>query len=84
MHEQNILMELRHGIPTKRFWHRDLGGFRADNDLRRLVNKGLEALPAHIHLEDLENSATYFTSGFIVYFARVTGVRGWPCTAKSF
>lgn len=53
MHEQNILMELRNGIPTKRFWHRDLGGFRLDNDLRRLANKGLEALPKHIHLGDL-------------------------------
>ncbi len=31
MHEQNILMELRNGIPTKRFWYRDLGGFRVDN-----------------------------------------------------
>ncbi len=40
MHEQNILMELRNGIPTKRFWHRDLGGFRVDNQLRRLANKG--------------------------------------------
>jgi siderophore synthetase component len=53
MHEQNILMELRNGIPTKRFWHRDLGGFRADSALRRLANKDLEALPAHVHLEDL-------------------------------
>ena len=53
MHEQNILMELRNGTPTKRFWHRDLGGFRADNALRRLANKDLEALPAHVHLEDL-------------------------------
>jgi hypothetical protein len=60
MHEQNILMELRNGIPTKRFWHRDLGGFRADNDLRRLVNKGLEALPAHIHLEDLGKQCDVF------------------------
>lgn len=53
MHEQNILMELRNGIPTKRFWHRDLGGFRLDNDLRRLANKGLESLPKHIQLGDL-------------------------------
>jgi len=53
MHEQNILMELRNGVPTKRFWHRDLGGFRADDALRRLANKDLEALPAHIHLNDL-------------------------------
>jgi hypothetical protein len=60
MHEQNILMELRNGIPTKRFWHRDLGGFRADNDLRRLANKGLEALPTHIHLEDLGEQRDIF------------------------
>jgi hypothetical protein len=60
MHEQNILMELRNGIPTKRFWHRDLGGFRADNDLRRLANKGLESLPVHIHLEDLGKQCDIF------------------------
>ncbi len=60
MHEQNILMELRNGVPTKRFWHRDLGGFRADNALRRLANKGLEALPVHIHLEDLGKQCDIF------------------------
>ena len=49
MHEQNILMELRDGMPTKRFWHRDLGGFGLDRDLRRLAGKGLEGLPAGIH-----------------------------------
>jgi hypothetical protein len=60
MHEQNILMELRNGIPTKRFWHRDLGGFRADNELRRLANKDFAALPAHIHLEDLGKQCDVF------------------------
>lgn len=60
MHEQNILMEMRNGIPTKRFWHRDLGGFRADNALRRLANKDLEALPTHIHLEDLGKQCDIF------------------------
>jgi IucA / IucC family len=48
MHEENILMELRHGKPTKRFWHRDLGGFGVDRDLRRLGDKGLEGLPAGV------------------------------------
>ena len=45
MHEENILMELRNRIPTRRFWHRDLGGFGVDRDLRRLAGKGLERLP---------------------------------------
>jgi hypothetical protein len=49
MHEQNILMELRDGRPTKRFWYRDLGGFGVDRDLRRLATKGFERLPAGIH-----------------------------------
>jgi IucA / IucC family/Ferric iron reductase FhuF-like transporter len=49
MHEQNILMELRNGIPTKRFWYRDLGGFGVDRDLRRLAGKGFERLPAGVH-----------------------------------
>lgn len=60
MHEQNILMELRNGIPTKRFWHRDLGGFRADSELRRLTDKNFEALPTHIHLEDLGRQCDVF------------------------
>jgi hypothetical protein len=59
-HEQNILMELRNGVPTKRFWYRDLGGFRVDNELRRLANKGLEALPRHIHLGDLGEQCDIF------------------------
>jgi hypothetical protein len=49
MHEENILMELRNGIPTRRFWHRDLGGFGLDRDLRRLAGKDLEGLPAGVH-----------------------------------
>src|SRR5204863_2719090 len=53
MHEQNILMELRNGKPTKRFWHRDLGGFLVDRNLRRLAGKGFEALPAGIHQRHL-------------------------------
>jgi len=60
MHEQNILMELRNGIPTKRFWYRDLAGFRVDNDLRRLANKSLEALPPHIHLGYLGEQCDIF------------------------
>ncbi len=60
MHEQNILMELRNGVPTKRFWHRDLGGFRADNELRRLANKDFDSLPVHIHLEDLGKQCDVF------------------------
>ena len=67
MHEQNILMELRNGIPTKRFWHRDLGGFRADNALRRLANKGLEALPTHIHLHDLGEQCDIFHQWLLSY-----------------
>lgn len=53
MHEQNILMELRDGAPTGRFWHRDLGGFLLDRHLRRLANKGFEELPAGIRMQHL-------------------------------
>jgi hypothetical protein len=49
MHEQNILMELREGKPTQRFWYRDQGGFGVDRELRRLANKGFENLPKGIH-----------------------------------
>ncbi|HEY6805364.1 MAG TPA: ferric iron reductase [Pyrinomonadaceae bacterium] len=57
MHEQNILMELCDGLPTKRFWHRDLGGFGVDRDLRRLANKDFTSLPKGIHERHL--GATY-------------------------
>jgi hypothetical protein len=60
MHEQNILMELRDGVPTKRFWHRDLGGFLLDRDLRRLANKGFEGLPAGIHQRHLGRNISVF------------------------
>jgi hypothetical protein len=58
MHEQNILLELRKGKPTGRFWQRDLGGFGVDRELRSLANKDFEDLPAGIHERDLgENCA---------------------------
>jgi hypothetical protein len=53
MHEQNILMELRNGKPTKRFWHRDLGGFLLERELRRLAGKGFEGLAAGLHQRHL-------------------------------
>ena len=60
MHEQNILMELRDEIPTTRFWHRDLGGFLLDRNLRRLANKGFEELPAGIHQRHLGPDSAVF------------------------
>jgi hypothetical protein len=60
MHEQNILMELRNGKPTKRFWHRDLGGFLVDRDLRRLADKGFEGLPAGIYERHLGRNIPVF------------------------
>ena len=49
MHEQNILMELRDGVPTKRFWQRDLGGFGVERALRRLAGKSFNELPEGVH-----------------------------------
>ena len=49
MHEQNILMELRDGVPTKRFWQRDLGGFGVERALRRLAGKTFDELPDGVH-----------------------------------
>ena len=49
MHEQNILMELRNGVPTKRFWQRDLGGFGVERALRRLAGKTFDELPEGVH-----------------------------------
>jgi len=73
MHEQNILMELRDGMPTKRFWHRDLGGFLLDRDLRRLAGKGFEGLPAGIHERHLGRDIPVFHSVLRMYLQESTG-----------
>ena len=73
MHEQNILMELRDGVPTKRFWHRDLGGFLLDHDLRRLANKGFEELPAGIRQRHLGPDMPVFHLVLRMYLQESTG-----------
>jgi hypothetical protein len=73
MHEQNILMELRDGRPTKRFWHRDLGGFLLDRDLRRLAGKGFERLPAGIHERHLGRDMPVFHLVLRMYLQESTG-----------
>jgi len=60
MHEQNTLMELRDGVPTRRFWHRDLGGFVFDRELRRLADKGLQELPAGVRQRQLGRGGAVF------------------------
>jgi hypothetical protein len=60
MHEQNLLMELRHGVPTRRFWYRDLGGFVFDGELRRLAGKGFEGLAAGTHQRHLGRGLAVF------------------------
>lgn len=60
MHEQNTLIELRDGVPTQRFWHRDLGGFLLDRHLRRLADKGYESLPSHVHERHLGRDIAVF------------------------
>lgn len=59
-HEQNVLMELRNGVPTRRFWYRDLGGFVFDPELRRVADKGFAELPAGIHRRHLGKSLAVF------------------------
>jgi hypothetical protein len=73
MHEQNILMELRKGKPTRRFWHRDLGGVVLDRDLRRLANKGLEGLPAGIQQQHLGRDMPVFHMLLRMYLLGSTG-----------
>ncbi len=73
MHEQNTLMELRNGKPTKRFWHRDLGGFVLDRDLRRLAGKGLEGLPAGIVQRHLGRDIAVFHLLLRMYLQESTG-----------
>ena len=73
MHEQNILMELRDGRPTRRFWHRDLGGFLLDRDLRRLAGKGFEGLPAGIHERHLGRDMPVFHLVLRMYLQESTG-----------
>jgi hypothetical protein len=73
MHEQNILMELRDGMPTKRFWHRDLGGFLLDRKLRRLADKGFEGLPAGIHERHLGRDVAVFHPVLRMYLQQSMG-----------
>lgn len=73
MHEQNILMELRDGKPTKRFWHRDLGGFLLDRDLRRLAGKRFEGLPPGIDQRHLGRDIAVFHLLLGTYLQESTG-----------
>ncbi len=73
MHEQNILMELRKGLPTKRFWHRDLGGFLLDRDLRRLAGKHFAGLPAGIHERHLGRNIAVFHLVLRMYLQESAG-----------
>jgi hypothetical protein len=73
MHEQNILMELRKGKPTQRFWQRDLGGFGVDRELRRLANKDFENLPAGIHEGDLGENCALLHLLLRMYLQESTG-----------
>ncbi|HET9768596.1 MAG TPA: hypothetical protein VFS60_17250 [Thermoanaerobaculia bacterium] len=76
MHEQNVLMELRDGVPTRRFWHRDLGGFVFDRELRRLADKGLE-LPKGVQQRHLGRGLAVFHPVLRTY------LRGSMCYAIS-
>jgi len=73
MHEQNILMELRDGRPTKRFWHRDLGGFLLDRNLRRLAGKDFEVLPRGIHQRHLGRDIAVFHMVLRMYLQESMG-----------
>jgi hypothetical protein len=73
MHEQNILMELRDGLPTKRFWHRDLGGFLVDRNLRRLANKDYAVLPRGIHQQHLGRDIPVFHLVLGMYLKETMG-----------
>jgi|SRR5215831_6883612 len=73
MHEQNILMQLHHGKPTKRFWHRDLGGFLLDKDLRRLANKDFAGLPEGIQEQHLGRNLSIFHEVVRMYLQESTG-----------
>jgi len=84
MHEQNILMELRNGIPTKRFWHRDLGGFGVDHDLRRLANKGFELLPKGIQLQHLGRATEIFHLLLRMYLQQSIGYAAAYALGKHF
>lgn len=73
MHEQNILIELRRGLPTKRFWHRDLGGFLVDRNLRRLAHKDCKLLPTGIHERHLGRDIAVFHLVLRLYLKETMG-----------
>ena len=73
MHEQNLLLELRDGVPTRRFWQRDLGGFLLDRHLRRLAHKGFEGLPTGIREQHLGRDVSLFHPVLRMYLQQSTG-----------
>lgn len=66
-HEQNLLMEIKNGLPTGRYYYRDLAGFHINADLRAAAGKNMSFLPPGIAQESLkaerarpvENAITY-------------------------
>ncbi len=56
-HEQNMLIELRDGKPTRRFYYRDYGGFGVDTRLRAAAGKKMDFLPTGVHQKDLHASS---------------------------
>lgn len=53
-HEQNLLMELKDGLPTGRFYYRDLAGFHINPEIRAAAGKSMDFLPPGIARESLK------------------------------
>ncbi len=53
-HEQNVMIELKDGMPTGNFWYKDLAGFTVNPEYRNRVAKNMEWLPKEISMSSLK------------------------------
>jgi hypothetical protein len=66
-HEQNVLIELKKGRPTGRFFYRDMAGFHVDLKARQASGRGFEAIPEGVKFESLRVGRAEVLSNAVDY-----------------
>lgn len=68
-HEQNVLIEIKKGKPTGKFYYRDLGGFSVNGELRTAAGKDLSFL-GDLPKESLKMHRANFVDNVHVYLRK--------------
>jgi hypothetical protein len=66
-HEQNLLMEVRDGLPTQRILYRDLAGFHIRPDIRKASGKDMSFVPSGIKYKSLKSDRADVVDNAIMY-----------------